>query len=263
MPLYQSYDHLSRQIHSEVAITAAVTLTSAAFGRMHVISGTTANYSITLPAVSGNAGQIIGFRVAPIASANRWYTLDASSTETIDSATTRMMWANEVAFLVCNGTEWNKRGGLTIPVYCILRRETTQSIANTTWTQIVMTTSVTDNTSSLAVPFGNTTSGRAVVARPNPYFAQGFGSITGVTAGVEVNCGVVKNAADPADNPNSFTTVSTPASTNAHASSSAVFSCAAGDWLGAVIWHQHGSNRDTRAVSTVYPSLSVTELPSW
>jgi hypothetical protein len=263
MPIYQPYDYLSRQIHEEVAITGTVTLTSAAFGRMHVISGTTANYTITLPAVSGNAGQIIGFRVAPIASATRIYTLDGNSTETIDAATTRMLWAHEVAILLCDGTEWNKIGGHSVPMACILRRETTQSIANTTWTQIVMTTSVSDNTSSLAVPLGNTTSGRAVIIRPGNYAAQGFASLSGVTAGVETNGGVVKNAADPGDNPNSFTTISTPASGNIQASASAIFSCAAGDWIGATVWHQHGSARDTRAVATVYPSLSVVEIPAW
>jgi hypothetical protein len=140
-----------------------------------------------------------------------------------------------------------------------MRRESAQSINNATWTQIATTTRVSDNTSSLAVPFSNTTNGRAEVIRAGLYIAQGFASIEGVTAGVEFNGGVAKNAATPADNPNSFTTVSVPSSGFAHSSASALFFCDPGDWLGAICYHAHGVARNTRAVGTVYPCLSVVE----
>lgn len=257
------FNLLAPILQSEVAITAATTLTSATFGRMHLISGTSANYTITLPAVSGNAGQIIGFRVAPMANANRIYTLDGNSAETIDGQTTRLLWANEVAILYCTGSEWTKIGGLTLPMACIMRRTTAQSISNATWTQIATTTVVTDNTSSLSVPLSDTTNGRARIIRPGIYFAAGFASINLITAGSEFNGGVGKNSGTPADNPNAFTTVSVPASTFAHATGSGYFNCAAADWLGTLCYHNHGSARDTRAVSTVYPSLSVIEIPGW
>lgn len=263
MPYYSAPSSANANF-AEVSITAATTLTSTAFGKMHVISGTTADYTITLPAVSGNAGQMIHFRVAPVASANRWYTLDGNSSETINGATTRMLRALESCTLYCTGTEWIKTAGLTIPMACIMRRTTTQSIAYNTWTQIQTVIVVEDNTSSMAVPMADTTNGRAKALRPGRYQANGFASISGVTAGKEFNGGVAKNSGTPADDPNAFTTVSVPASTVAQATGTAGFTCAAGDWMAAVCFHDDsGGSKNTRAVSTVYPTLSVTEIPMW
>ena len=106
-------DILSSLVSSEVSITAATTLTSTAFGKMHVCSGTTADYTVGLPAVSGNAGKIIGFRMA--SSLTKLITLDGNGTETIDGELIRTMWARETAILMCDGTEWIKIAGKSIP----------------------------------------------------------------------------------------------------------------------------------------------------
>jgi hypothetical protein len=255
-------DHLA--IKSEISITGSTTLTSAAFGRTHLISGTAANYSINLPAVSSSTGKTITFRVAPIASATRWYTLDGNASETINGSLTRLMWADEVACLFCTGAEWVKLWGRSIPVSCILRRTSAQTIAANTWTHIATTTRVEDNTQSMAVPFGNLTSGRAEVVRPGDYLGSGFGSIGGVTVGKEFNAGVSRNNASPQDNPNAFGTVSIPSSGAGQMSGTGKFVCANGDWIGTICFHDDiPNNRNTRAVGTVYPTLSVTELNPW
>ncbi len=108
-----SGDMLSTLTAAEISVTGAVTAT---ISRMHVCSGTSANYTVTLPAVSGNTGKFIGFRMAT--GLTKLVTLDGASSETIDGATTRVMWTNEVAILFCDGTTWTKVAGKTIPMQC-------------------------------------------------------------------------------------------------------------------------------------------------
>lgn len=101
----------SRIYQSEISITGATTAT---IGRYHVCSGTSADYTVTLPAASGNAGRMITLRMSP--ALTKLVTIDADGSELIDGALTRPMWANEVAVLLCDGTGWTKIGGKSIPL---------------------------------------------------------------------------------------------------------------------------------------------------
>lgn len=127
-------DLLADLLNSEVSITTTVSLDSSAFGKMHVVSGTTSDYTITLPAASSNVGKIIGIRIA--STATKLFTIDANGTETIDGATTRVMWAGESAILLCDGTGWTKIAGKTIPMAGCLYLNGTQTINNTTITVV-------------------------------------------------------------------------------------------------------------------------------
>lgn len=99
-------DILSDLTASEISITGAATAT---ISRMHVCSGTSADYTVTLPAASGNAGKLIGFRMA--AGLTKLVTLDGNASETIDGSTTRIMWECESAILLCDGSGWFKIAG--------------------------------------------------------------------------------------------------------------------------------------------------------
>ena len=124
-----SFDMFSVLSSAEIAVTTTATLT---LNRMHVCSGTTADYAVTLPAVSGNAGKFIGIRIAP--GCTRWITLTGNAAETIDGSNTRRMWAQESAILFCDGSTWSKMGGRSRPLHCILRRTTgTLSVAAAGW----------------------------------------------------------------------------------------------------------------------------------
>lgn len=142
----ESGDIVAPLVNAEVSITGVVTLDSTAFDKMHVITGTSANYTITLPAVSGNAGKIIGFRVGAYASATKLYTLDGNSSETINGKTTRALHAGEAAILLCDGTEWKKIAGLTIPYVCELEwnEATDPTIAKNTITTLTLNNDVDD-----------------------------------------------------------------------------------------------------------------------
>lgn len=89
---------------AEVSVTGATTLTITAFGKMHVCSGTSADYTVGLPAASGNAGKFIGFRMS--AALTKLATLDGNASELIDGVATKVMWAKEAAVLFCDGAGW-------------------------------------------------------------------------------------------------------------------------------------------------------------
>lgn len=248
---------LKLQTTSELSITGAATLTSAAVGKMHVCSGTTADYTIALPSAVGNAGKLIGFRMAT--GLTKLVTLDAGAGVTIDGSQMRIMWAHEAAVLMSDGAHWIKIAGKGRPMRACLRRSTAQSITNGAWTSIVCPTLVADNT-----PFGfaDTVNGRVSIKRAGAYQASGFVSLGGVAASVEVNGGVGKSAL-PDDSPNAFTSVAAPNSGFVHIAGSGAFACAAGDWLAPLIFHADTVARNTRAVGTVYPTISVAEVLDW
>jgi hypothetical protein len=160
-------DLLSTLLSAEVALTGTTSLTGSAFGVMHTISGTSADYTITLPAVSGNAGKFIGFRVLAAASASKLYTLDGNSSEVIDGATTRILWALETAILLCDGAAWFKVAGRTIPLLCQIKRTTNQTIADSTNTKAQCGTLIVDNLGTQA----DTANNRIVVRRAGRYNA--------------------------------------------------------------------------------------------
>lgn len=241
-----------------IAVTGAVTATA---GRLHLCTGTTADYTITLPSIASSIGQSMAFVMG--SGLTRLVTLDGNASETIDGSLTRIMWANEVAIIYNNGTQWVKVYGKSLPMAAALRRQAAQSIAVNTWTNIVMDTTAYDTTSILAVACGDLTNGRFRVLRPGIYTSTGFCSLGSVAVGTEFNAGISKTAASPGDNPNAFTTIAAPSSGNCQSSGAGVFQCVAGDYLATTCFQSDSVARSTRIYGTVYPSISVTEVPSW
>jgi hypothetical protein len=164
MPLFEKFDWLSKQKFADVAITGTVSLDSGAFGKMHAISGTSADYTITLPAVSGNTGQIIGFRVAASGSASKIYTIDGNSSETIDGAANKVLWAQESLVILCTGSEWVTLAEYRIPMKCSMYRNTAQSIGTPAHIQVQLDTTNFD-VGSLA----DTTNNQITIRRAGKY----------------------------------------------------------------------------------------------
>ena len=73
---------LATLVNAEGAISGATTLISTALGKMHACSGTAADYTVGLPAVSVSAGKFIGFRMVPVLT--KFVTLDGNASELID-----------------------------------------------------------------------------------------------------------------------------------------------------------------------------------
>lgn len=145
-----------------ISVTGAVTAT---IGNLHHCTGTSADYTVTLPAASGNTGKLLGFRMGSATALTKLVTLDGNASETIDGAAARVMWAEEAAILYCDGSNWFKIAGKTRPFKVRLSRSTNQTgISGSTWTGIDMTTK--DFGDDLMWDSGNS---RAIVARAGVY----------------------------------------------------------------------------------------------
>jgi len=143
----------------DVSVTGATTAT---IGRMHVCSGTTADYTVTLPAASGNAGKLIGFRMSP--ALTTIVTLDGNSGETIDGALTRVMWAEEAAILTCDGSNWFKIGGKTRAMSAEMYASASGDVPSRIHTKVGLDTIV-SNLGGMADP----TNKRFTIKRPSVY----------------------------------------------------------------------------------------------
>lgn len=129
-----------------ISVTGTVTAT---INRLHVCSGTTSNYTVNLPAASGNAGQFLVFIMD--AALTKFVTLDGNASEKIDNALTRLMWAGETAILYCDGSNWFKIAGRSLPMACTISQTGgNQSISASTVTLITIDTVVLDNTGAMA-----------------------------------------------------------------------------------------------------------------
>lgn len=153
-------------IGTVVSVTGTTVLTSSAFGNLHQCSGTSANYAVTLPAVSGNAGKTIGFQMST--ALTKLVTITGSGAETIDGSNTRIMWAGETAILYCDGTAWTKIGGKTIPMVAgQYKTGGAQTIASgATAVKIVLGTAYASNCPSA---MNDTTNSRVTIQRPGIY----------------------------------------------------------------------------------------------
>lgn len=89
---------------SWINVTAATTAT---IDRMHVVSGTSADYDITLPAASSNSGKVVGFVVKDYTAASKQYRLDAGAGVKIAGRTRYLVLMHtNVALFISDGTDW-------------------------------------------------------------------------------------------------------------------------------------------------------------
>ena len=159
------------------SITGTTSLTSTAFGVLQQCSGTSADYAVTLPAVSGNAGKVIGFQMST--ALTKLVTITGNGAETIDGSNTRVMWAGETAVLYCDGTAWTKIGGKSIPMIAGQTVSATQSVVTGTEVKKVLGTSYGSN---CPAAMNDTANNRIVVKRPAVYQIQYGSRIQNATA---------------------------------------------------------------------------------
>jgi len=159
-----------------IAVTGATTAT---IGRMHLCTGTSADYTVTLPAASGNSGKMLGFRMGTASSLTKLVTLDGNASETIDGALTRIMWSEEAAILLCDGSHWFKIAGKSIPMFCLMHRSGSDQtgVVTSTVTKVTLDT-ITDDSAGM----GDTANARINLKRPGRYALSGAVAWNGLTA---------------------------------------------------------------------------------
>lgn len=126
-----------------VPVTSITTTATAAFNTYHIASGTTADYTITLPTIAaGDIGKTLIIEIA--ASCTKLITLSGVD---IDGQATRVMWAKEVAHLRADAVgKWVKIGGKSIPMAAriSITNTNTVSIANSATVKVLWDYNVKD-----------------------------------------------------------------------------------------------------------------------
>lgn len=151
-------------------ITTTTSLTAADLGKIFVVSGTTSNYTITLPTATGNGGKSITFEFDITSALSKLITISGfGGTETLDNRTTRQFWAGESITLESdNGTNWRILTSRSKGMGCIMVKNT-QSFGNTgTLAKFLLDTDNSDNTGLM----GNTGSNRIDILRTNYYMVS-------------------------------------------------------------------------------------------
>lgn len=252
-------DMLSVLTSTPVAITGTTTLTSAAFGKMHVCSGTSANYTVTLPSPTGNAGKLIGFRMAP--GLTKLVTLSRNSADVIDGATSRVMWSKETAVLLTDGTDWFKVSGRSLTMACTMRLASAtpaaaQAIASGTSVKVLLNAADVDNTGLMA----DATNSRINVVRPSVYNATSLAIYTAET--FDTNRVIVfayKNGTQVCQ-----FELSGPAYASVTPTGLASFSLVAGDYVELWTYQESGNDRNLYGDPTGASNfLIIQELSQW
>lgn len=245
------YDLFSELTETVVAVTAAAT---AQFGTLHICSGTTADYTVSLPAAAGNAGKLIGFSMAP--ALTKKVSVTAFPGELIDGIATRIMWAGETAMLLSDGVGWIKIAGKSIPMVANLgspASATWLSVGNTTFTKLGLNTIVDD-------PAGltNTSTFRITIARPGRYKIEARAYFYDASARVipRALCAVYKNGVNTLQSEESG-----PAGCWPHPISIGVLPLTTGDYLDVWAYHNVGAAIYVAGGNPTF--LSILEVPAW
>lgn len=144
--------------------------------------------TITLPAAASNTNKTISFRVVGISGA-KICTLDGNASETIDGATTLVLFAlNDRVEIISDGSNWHVIAGRLVPHRARLERAATQAFSDATWTKVAFDAETYDTGEIGDI----TTNDRVDIRRAGDYrisFRWGnSGSITGgLWAGIRIN----------------------------------------------------------------------------
>lgn len=134
---------------SNTTITGTTTLTSADFGKLFFLGGTVADYTVNLPTAVGNTGSILYF--SALTTLTKLVTLDGNSSETINGATTKVLWAGEAIGLISDGSNWSVVFIQNRPMYAAIRNTANQSgVSSATFTKVTLGTLVEDNFGTIA-----------------------------------------------------------------------------------------------------------------
>lgn len=249
-------DMLTALVNAESAITGTASPTS--FDTMYVCSGTSADYTVSLPtSLTGKKNQIMGFRMDP--GLTKLVTVDAGAGHLIDGQQTRAMWASEVALLKVNTdeTNWSKVAGKTISMSSSIGQTANQVPAYQTVTLANLNTS---SNNYAPATMQTAASAKITALRPGLYQVLFKATITSNNASpTQVNIYIFKNGGQLRRQFSTFGAAYYGGETILD-----VLSLAAGDYIQPYLYYTSG----TFVTTVLYPSvadtyLTVTEVPTW
>lgn len=235
-----------------VSINTATTLET---GKHYVCSGTSMDYTITLPSVTTNIGTLVSITMN--SALTKLVTVDAGTGVTIDGQQTRTMWANETAILMSNGTSWTKVGGKSIPFCCVIRRTTgDQSVSASTWTAIQFDTFISGDSNMY-----DTTNKRITIRRTGQYTCSGFMYLASGPASFVYMSPLVAATSPGGTVNNGYSAGAQQAAYSYATSYSAAYSATSGQYVSLAAYS--GVSQTIKAINSVYPQLAVLENITW
>jgi len=245
----------------EVSITTTATAT---LGAMHVCSGTSANYIVTLPTAVGNGGKFMSFRMSN--ALTKLVTLDANGAETINDSLTRIMHDGESATLISDGVQWLKTGGVSIPMEAVATGNTATVMVDNTLTVVNLTHIIRES----FVGMVDLANDKITVYRPAMYVLSclvSYENTSQALPGAQSYGMIFVNSTSAVTiDPPMLTVVPTSSvatNTFSHCALSATRKLAANDYLCIAGIQTTGASMNTRITDVVRPFLSVCEIPSW
>lgn len=239
-------DIVSTLTSAEISITGTATAT---ISRWHVCSGTSADYTVTLPTAASNAGKMIGFRMAT--GLTKIVTLDGNGSETIDGVTTRLMWAGESALLMSDGSNWFKIAGKSIPMSASLTMASDQNMGTTGVYQKVTLDTVDYNLASMA----DTGNNRLLIRRGGLYTFYTTTRYNNASFGADGFIALYKNGSFVGT-----TERQGQMGTYQSVQGAGNIQLAAGDYVETWFAQNSGSTRTLLAASCF---MTLTEVPQW
>jgi hypothetical protein len=234
------------------AITSATTLDNT--HNIVLASDASGSFTITLPAAASNTGRT--YYIKKTNSSANAITLDGNASETIDGATTLVLYVQyDAVRIVCDGSNWFVINDELKPHNCKLTRAAAQSISNTTWTSIAF-----DGEDYDIGSIGDyTTNDRVDIRRAGKYMVIAFSRMAAGIDDQEYLVGEVRKNGSAVMDPVAYTSA---AGTNETPSIliSTVLDCAAGDYIDFMLWHNEGAAVNTSTNTYHKPTLSVYEI---
>lgn len=250
------FDLLSPLAQDEVAITGAAELTS---GRMHVCSGTTADYTVTLPTATGNMGEIVGVRMA--SGLTKLVTVQGAGAELINGQNTRLMHDGEAATLLCDGEGWNKIAGVSRGIFISARDGGyDQPIASDAIITLDLSTSISDKFSNVDLSANTLT-----IPRTSVWQAFFSASLFDFSAGSgAVDSGITLNGATSyrRDRRNVIYAGGGTA-TQCYPVMNVNVALNSGDVITPTIFVAGATAKTLAGGNNVYSIIALTEIPSW
>ncbi len=117
----------SIDLTSPVSITTTANITSTGANKSHIVTGTSADYTIT---IDTSSGWVAGDQVLIEISTAVTKTITLSASAKIDNSTTRIMHDGESCTLHWDGSTFHKIAGKTIPYFCKMTQGSLQSLSD-------------------------------------------------------------------------------------------------------------------------------------
>lgn len=163
-----------------VSITTTTALTAAAIGRHHVCTGTTADYTVSLPTSGLAVGDLLSLEMS--SALTKMVTLDAGVSATIDGERYRILWARENCTLKWDGTQWAKVAGRSIPMTAKITHtigtSTNVSLPDDSQVKFTLDTAAGESVAGMI----DTPNRRLIVKRPGNYSILTLLTVTGNNA---------------------------------------------------------------------------------